>query len=293
MFVCGSDGTEQLSIPTLITHAQRFLIRSTILVRMLGKLAKALAPEGRLEEGGGRLHRLRTLATSGVVVASVCSAMSVLVGAVYDEHGSQEDAVYRQQLVVEQQLERLREESIAADVGLFGGYEQHVLGARDLQRDAAVMAANRRLAEALRSRAEDQRTIATALLTRFHVHPWEATNGPGLSYDPSIAYRVQSRSVSALEEALDPGVHRLDARSSRHKGMSMAGVAALFLIALVLFTIAQVYTRIRTPETEALTPEAEAEAEVPTSALRHAYALLGTGTLLLIVATIVGLNAAI
>jgi hypothetical protein len=270
---------------------------------MFGKLIKAVGPEGRLQGGGDALDRLRALAALGIVIASVCSAIAVLAGAVFDEHGSQDDAVYRQQLVTKQQLGHQREENIAADVALFGDYAQQVLRARDLQRGASVEP-NPRLARALRAKAEGRRAIATAMLARFHVLPWETTNGFRLAYNPSAAYRVQSHTALALDEALDPGEHRLAARSARHDGMSMAGVAALFLIALVLFTFAQVYARFRTPEKKEKQGDDKeqlqlglglltAEQRISASVLRHAYAMVGAGTLVLLSAIFLGLQTAL
>lgn len=265
---------------------------------MIGKIPRALVPEGRLEKGGRGLGQLDALAALGVVVASVSTAIAVLGGAVYDEHGSHDDAVYRQQLVTEQQVERRREEDIAADEALFGGYEQHVLRARELQRNAAAVPVSRRLWETLRSKAENQRAIATALLLRFHVPPWEATNGSDLFYDPRAAYRVRSHDTLALEEALEPGEHRLDARNARQAGISMTWLAVLFLTAGVFFTTAQVYARIKTPKKQAQAPELEAKvpeskARVPTPVLFRAYALLGAGTALWLVAAFLGLHTAL
>jgi len=262
------------------------------------KLVKALEPEGRLEEGGGGLDRLRTLAAIGVVVASVCSAIAVLVGAVYDEHGSQEDAVYRQKMVAGQQLERLRDEDTAADVALFGGYEQHILRARDLRRDAASVEARSRLANALRTRAEGQLAVATALLAHFRVRPGQTTSGSGLSYDPSVAYRVRGHSAAALEETLAPGEHRRDARGARLDGVSMAFTAMLFLAALLLFTTAQVYARIKTPEKAPQAPEPGAAVPEPSpkvskSVLYRAYLPLVTGALVWLFAFLSGLHTAL
>lgn len=265
---------------------------------MFEKLIKALGPEGRLEEGGGELDRLRAVAAVGVVVASVFSAIAVLLGAVYDEHGSQDDTVYRQQLVTEQQHGHLREESVAADVALFGGYEQHVLRARDLQLEAS-MASSQTLANSLRAKAESRRAIATAMLARFHVLPWETTTESVLSYDPSAAYLVQGRSIGALAHALEPGEHRREARSAREHGVSMAWAAVLFLIALVFFTAAQVYARIKTPKKEkdkekTGTPEAKdqkTKPNVPPSALRNACTAIGIGALFLLGGFVVGASA--
>jgi len=272
---------------------------------MTGRRTKAGEATGR-RKGGWGLDRLATWAAIGVVVASVSSAIAVLGHAVHDEHATHDDAVYRQQLVAEQQIERRREEDIAADEALFGGYEQHVLRARELQQNATALAGNPQLAAALRSRAEGQRAIATALLDRFHVPPWEATAGSGLFYDPSIAYRLRSDSTESLEQVLEPGEHRLESRRARNSAISMAGVAALFLLAALLFTCAPIAARLSLPKplarapglkrlAQVLEPPAnggEPAAEAQPFLLYGGYALLGLGALVWLFAASLGLSAA-
>lgn len=207
---------------------------------MIGRLRQILRPEGDRSEASGGLSRLRFWAAWGMVVVSVLSGLAVLKASVYDETGSQEDALYRQQLVAREGTSHTREEQVAQDLALFGNYEQHVARAQDLRR-AANVTVDPRLAHALRSRAERELAISAALHHDFQVE-YPATGEPGgPSYDPSVAYATINRSAIALNDDVNPRPHRLEARSARHDGVGMAGVAALFLGALVLFTFAQVY----------------------------------------------------
>ncbi len=249
---------------------------------IVGRLAGILGPEGGLHGAAGGLSRLRVWAAVAIVVVSVASALAVLKASVYDEQASQEDAVYRQQLLTRQQADRSREEEVAQDLFLFGGYEQQVLRARDLRRDAAALAGVPRMAAALRRRAERERAIAAAQLEGFRVALPATSARGGPAFDPSLAYRIATHSPQALEEELDPGRHRLAARAARHDGERMAVVAAIFLAALLFLTLAQVYAGTKAPKQRR--PE-ERLADVPRSVLRPAYALFGVGALTALLAT--------
>ena len=253
-------------------------------------LWKFVKPEDRLRGEADELSGLRFWAAVGIVVVSIASAMSVLQASVYDEHGSQDDAVYRQQLVTQQQSDRSREEAVAQDVALFGSYEQHALHARDLQQQAAALAANPRLAAALATRAEGERAVANALLTGFRV-PLSAVAGGSGVYNPSASYRIQSTLPKVLEDDLNPGEHRLEARSNRNKGVEMTGAAALFLAALVFFTFSQVYARAKT----VMDPEAQPseQAQVSDVARRRAHSLFSIGIVCALAATILALTVVV
>ena len=67
----------------------------------------------------------------------------------------------------------------------------------------------------------------------------------------------------------------------------MAGVAALFLAALVLMTFAQVYAGNRAPKAPAEGAPAPA---APARVLRLGYTLFAAGLLFALVATVAGLN---
>lgn len=254
---------------------------------MFRRLATVLGPEGGRLGAADGLGRLRFWAAAAIVLVSAGSAVSVLKAAVYDERSSHEDALYRRQLVSWQQANRSREEEVSEDVNLFGGYEQHALHARDLRREALALAASSRLAYTLRAKAEREQAAAATLLTELQVPSSLAPGHGTLSYDPVGAYRSAVSTPQALEEDLRPGEHRVDAKSARRDGVWMAGVAALFLGALVLLTFAQVYAAARAPKaSEAGEPATAA----PPAVLRLAYALFTAGILLSLVATIAGLS---
>lgn len=246
-----------------------------------------LGPEGGRNGAADGLSRLRFWAAAAIVLVSAGSAVSVLKAAVYDERSSHEDALYREQLVSWQQANRLREEEVAQDVTLFGGYEQHALHARDLRRETLALAADPRLANTLRAKTEREQAAAATLLAEFRVAP-PLTSGRGAPlYDPSIAYRIAVSTPQALAEDLSPGQHRLAARTARRNGVWMAGVAALFLAALVLLTFAQVYAGARAPKAAEAGETAPA---TPPSVLRLAYTLFTVGVLFALVAALAGLS---
>jgi hypothetical protein len=250
-----------------------------------------------------------------MVVVSVLSALAVLKASVYDETGSQKDALYRQQLVAREGTSRTREEQVAQDLALFGNYEQHVARAQGL-RHAADVTADPRLVHALRSRAERELAISAALYHDFQVvYPTTGKRG-GLSYDPSTAYAITNGSALALHDDVNPAPHRLEGRSARHDGVGMAGVAALLLGALVLFTLAQVYAANKSvkslsskseerersppqpavagaaPQTPAAPPAAAVNALPPVqpAVLRLAYLLFGSATVVTIVGIVLGVG---
>lgn len=254
---------------------------------MLRRLGKVLGPEGSRHGAADGLSRLRFWAAAAIVLVSAGSAVSVLKAAVYDERGSHEDALYRQQLVSWQQANRQREEEVAQDVALFGGYEQHALHARDLRREALALAANPRLASAVRAKAEREAGTAATLLAEFRVAA-PVTSGRGAPiYDPSAAYRIALRDPQVLKEDPGPGDHRFAARSARRDGVWMAEVAAFFLAALVLLTLAQVYAGAMAPKAPAAGKPAP---PAPPTVLRLAYALFVAGILCALVAVDTGLN---
>lgn len=282
---------------------------------MIGRLRQILRPEGDRSEATGGLSRLRFWAAGGMVVVSVLSALAVLKASVYDETGSQKDALYRQQLVAREGTSRTREEQVAQDLALFGNYEQHVARAQGL-RHAADVTADPRLVHALRSRAERELAISAALYHDFQVvYPTTGKRG-GLSYDPSTAYAITNGSALALHDDVNPAPHRLEGRSARHDGVGMAGVAALLLGALVLFTLAQVYAANKSvkslsskseerersppqpavagaaPQTPAAPPAAAVNALPPVqpAVLRLAYLLFGSATVVTIVGIVLGVG---
>ena len=206
------------------------------MVRRYGKSEKSEECRRRDDDPPSRLQ---SGAAVLIVIASVLSALAVLVGAVYDEHGSQKDAEYRQQMVDRERVERSQEEEVNHDVALFGGFEQHVLHARDLQSAAGAFDAQPRLATALRSRAERERALAADLIDDFQVIK-PVANSTGLEYDPSRAYRFAGETLTALGEDINPRPLRRDARADRHRSVWANGIAALFLAAAVLLTFAQV-----------------------------------------------------
>jgi hypothetical protein len=249
---------------------------------ILRRLARILGPEGSLHGAAGGLSRLRVWAAVAIVVVSVASALAVLKASVYDEEASQEDAVYRQQLLTRQQADRSSEEAVAEDLFLFGGYEQQVLRARDLRRGAAALSGVPRLAAALRRRAERERAIAAALVEGFRVALPAAGRHGAPAFNPSFAYWSATHSPQALEADVGPRRHRLAARAARRDGERMAVVAAIFLLALLFLTLAQVYAGTKAPKQR---HPGEKVADVSPSVLRRAYALFGTGAVTALLAT--------
>jgi hypothetical protein len=195
--------------------------------------------EGKPAETTGGLGHLRALAAGGMVVVSILSAFAVLWASVYDDNASQEDGVYRQQLLTREAAARAHEESVTQELAMFGNYEQHVNRARDLR--AAARASDPTRAEALRSRAEQELAISAALRHDFRVMPPTTGARGGPSYDPDTAYWVATHTVVALHTEIEPAAHRDEARDARKNSVWLALAAALLLAALLFFTLTQIW----------------------------------------------------
>jgi len=201
-------------------------------------LIDILRPEDdpRERDESPSLRTLRVRITFGIVVVSILSAVAVWRASVYDERAAHSDALFRQQLVLQQQLERADEDNVTAEVTYFGDYERHALLARLLLQDAA---AHPPLRPQLKQQAAREQTLAAAQLSGFsYVYPQTRRSGR-VSYKPSSAYQ-SARDQDTEFERFQPGEHRQEATDQHLRGVNLTGVAAAFIAALVLMTLAQV-----------------------------------------------------
>jgi hypothetical protein len=228
--------------------------------------------EGRPAETTGGLGKLRAWAAGGMVIVSILSAFAVLAASVYDDDASQEDGVYRQQLLTREAGARGHEEAVAQDLAVFGNYEQHVDRARDLR--AAAGAGDSARAEALRSQAERELAISAALHHDFQVM-WPTTDEKhSPTYDPDNAYWIATHTVAVLHGEVEPAPHRDEARDARNNSVWLALAAALFLGALLFFTLAQIWVAKKSARVSPIAwPPIPTKGEVEPRVVRGAYLL--------------------
>lgn len=189
--------------------------------------------EGDLESAGRRVLRARV--ALAIVALSIFAAVAGWRASVFDERSSSANAMFHQDVVVQQQLEANHEATVARDITQYSELEQHWFMAARLQRDAGAPGA----ASSTLQSAGSERVAAEESLANFEAQaPQLYTNGTA-SYDPATAYTHDVAGDTRLG-GLHPAAALRRSNSESDQAVNMTGVAALFVAALVLFTLAQV-----------------------------------------------------
>lgn len=170
---------------------------------------------------------LRARVALAIVALSIFSAVAGWRASVFDERSSSSNAVFHQDLLLQQQLEADHEGAVARDVTQYGQLEQNwFMASRSAQSGSAQA-------------AERERTAAEEAGNQFEVQtPTLNANGT-VSYDPASAYSSGVATDTELG-GLHPAAALAASNSESDQAVNMTGVAALFVAALVLFTLAQV-----------------------------------------------------
>lgn len=204
------------------------------------KLAEWDEP-GEDEAESDRLHDWLPFA---IVAVSLGAAVMGWQGSVADERATHKDEVSRQDLVRLAQLKLNNVQTVDADIRVFGEVEQHNLQARELRRDARRVSGPQRLrlaAEAGRERAV-ARSLAQNLLRYSNVGPQLSPDRRALAGRPYDVRSALALAESGNEEmaSLEPNPLRAAAKRERAKGLHLTGLAVLFIVGLVFFTLAAV-----------------------------------------------------
>lgn len=195
-------------------------------------------------------RRLRFALALGIVVASISSAVAGAGAELYYEHSSQAQGLFRQALIAVQQREQRYESDIASDLRQFGTYEQDVVLGHLLRRDAQT--AHGALADRLQSDAFAAEQLAALHWDANFLWAWPSRYTEAApAIDPAGAYADVVVGSPDLE-AVDPARLHEEAWSDRRSAVNMTGVAAVFVIALVLLTLSQMRIR-RSPDRAART----------------------------------------
>jgi hypothetical protein len=180
--------------------------------------------ESGLDSAAHRVFRARV--ALAIVLVSIMSAAAGWRASVFDERASDGGAVYYQDLLLQQRLERSHEANVAQDIIQYGELEQDWLLAHATRSDPQA--------------SEQQKVAAEQTLHNFHVGDALTTYTDGTSfYDPARAYASEVASDTGLV-ALHPEQVLRRSDSVRGQALDMTAVAALFVAALVLLTLAQV-----------------------------------------------------
>jgi hypothetical protein len=176
---------------------------------------------------GTAAHRVfRSRVALAIVLVSILSAAAGWRASVFEERASDSGAVYYQDLLLQQRLERSHEGRVAQDITQYGELEQAWFLSHAMSSDPQS--------------SEQQKVAAEQTLGDFQTGEVPATYTDGTSsYDPARAYAREVASDNDLK-ALHPTEVLQKSDSFRNQAVNMTGVAALFVAALVLLTLAQV-----------------------------------------------------
>jgi hypothetical protein len=195
-----------------------------------------------------RLHNWIPLA---IVIASCLAAVMGWRASVLEEDATHSDELSRQELVQQQQLLVQDNQSVDADISIFGQFVQDSLLAQSLRRDAAR---GKSPNELLQTQAQGQLEAAGELGSaieneNYAFDPSNPMNNGALNLDGSYAVGNPYGASSALTYAengdydlhgLVPAALHAQATSQRGRALAYTGLAALFIAALVFFTMAAV-----------------------------------------------------
>jgi hypothetical protein len=176
------------------------------------------------------------IAIVSILSALVASRASLEAGraADLDQRGTQE-VLQRHQKIAEV------EGDITQDLRLLGPYQEHVLSARLLARDAEQARARGflDLAEELRGRSNEESTLARSLRLRFLAFIPDFGDDEGnVAYELEVAREFRE----ALEEdlrVLNPDETFEAAERAHDRTVQLVGVTTLFIASLFFLTLAQ------------------------------------------------------
>jgi hypothetical protein len=189
-----------------------------------------------------RQARHRRWVPLGIVLVSVLAAVMGWRASIAEEHSNHDNELARQDLVRQQQLQLGDLLAANSDVRLFGSYEQTSLLAQALRSQARHAQGTQ--ADDLKRQAASNVTVAQSLYGRLSGNALPRVNVDS-TFDPSAPYDLKAeRAALRIENdelaALDPDRLRNNARAERNRGVQLTGLAALFVVAIVLFTLAAV-----------------------------------------------------
>jgi hypothetical protein len=179
---------------------------------------------------------LRDWLPFAIVAVSVGAAAMGWQASVADERATNKDEVSRQDLVRLQQLRLEKVQAVDAEIRMFGSLEQHLLLAKELRRDAMRAGGSERHRLASEERVEQAAARSLAAQLTFFDRERVLKGEP---YNAQVA-RVTAESSDVDMASLEPTPLRLAARSQRTMGLRLTGLAVLFVMGLVFFTLAAV-----------------------------------------------------
>jgi hypothetical protein len=206
----------------------------------VGKLLKKLADwDTGKKDPGSRASDKDPLhsALPFLIVASTLGFVAMgWQASVTDERATRKDEVSRQDLVRLAQLKLQKVQEVDSDIRVFGELERHRLLANQLRRDADRARAGDRQGLVQAERAE--RGLAEALAPELKYFPGDSA----LRGEPYNARTAQTLAETGDDEmaSLEPNELRSAAHEQRQRGLHLTGLAVLFVVGLVLFTIAAV-----------------------------------------------------
>lgn len=184
-------------------------------------------------DGSGVLHRWLPIA---IVLVSVGAATMGWQASVADERATQKDDLSRQDLMLQQQVRVRKVQEVDSDLRLFGEVERHFLLADAIEYQAHLSGVQE--SSQLKSEAENNREMATTLDSQLR-YPDAVEAGTTVSYNVGSALRDAEAGDRYLS-SLEPNRLRGEAVFQRRRGLELVGLAVLFIVALVFFTLASV-----------------------------------------------------
>jgi hypothetical protein len=200
----------------------------------------AIADDAVRNEGAP--SRLTAWLPMAIVVASVLAAIMGWRASVADEHSNRHYELSRQELVRQQQLRLGDIQQVNGQAREFGSYERYSLLAQSLRKESRAVGGS--AGAQLAREADSNLNLAASILSRVDsAIPYTAQDG--ITLNPAYPYRInEARRAAALDntelQALDPDRLRKQAEHVRLQGEYLTGLAALFVAAIVLFTLAAV-----------------------------------------------------
>lgn len=207
-----------------------------------------------------RLHNWLPIA---IVLVSVLAAVMGWQASLAEESATHTDALARQNFVSQQSVMLQKVQGVDSDLRLFGSYEQYSLMGQALLADSGKVGGAQ--GQALTEEGQGDIQVAHALGGQFAdstnyspVYPenyndsyhYGQLQGTGTylagSPYPVAATLLNQVSSDASLTSLEPDRLQARAEDARAQAVKLVGLAALFIAALVLFTLAAVNQGVRT-----------------------------------------------
>jgi len=208
-----------------------------------------------------RIHNLLPMA---IVAVSVLAAVMGWRASLAEESATHSDELARQDVVSQQEGLLQALQGVDSDVRLFGLYEWYSVLGHALLRDAGAVGGSE--GQALARQGQGDIEIARGIGGEFSYDSdytpsdpsnyYSSSNTTGSlesdgTYKPGNPYRFAAELLGALSgnsqlTSLEPDLHRSQAKTERDKAVDLVGVAALFIAALVFFTLSAVSREQRT-----------------------------------------------